>query len=303
MTLERLQALAESKGRAPLDGTPLICLEVNPPRGIDASAIFERLDKTLEGVDFLNVTDSALARMKCASLPFASILKARYGIEPLVNLSCRDRNLIALQGDLLAAWMLGVRSVVALTGDALSIGDFPQGKGVFEVNSIGLLNAIQKLRAGQDYVGNSLKGSPSFCPGVVLNPNAKNPAAEIKRLQKKADAGAQYALSQPVFDPELARSFFAQASQVGIPLMVGLLPFKNAIAARAFTNVPGIKLSDEILRELEGDEGRDLSDLSIEHCHAVANGCKDYVAGIHVVSGTAPKLGMRLVHELARRFK
>lgn len=303
MTLERLQALAETKAQSLPGHPPFICFEVNPPRGVDAGAIFERLDKTLEGVDFLNVTDSALARMKCAPLPFASILKNRYGVEPLVNLSCRDRNLIGLQGDLLAAWMLGIRSVVALTGDAVSIGDFPQGKGVFEVNSIGLLNVIEKLGSGHDFVGNPLKGNPRFCPGVVLNPNAKNPAAEIKRLQKKVDAGARYALSQPVFDPEGARSFFAQASQVGIPLLVGLLPFKNGIAARGVTNVPGIKLSEEILHEIERDEGRDLSDFSIQHCLAAAESCRDYVAGFHVVSGTAPKLGMRLVHELARIYK
>src|SRR5689334_4471947 len=116
-------------------GIPFLCLEVNPPRGTDLTAIFQRLDGNIDGIDFLNVTDSALARMKCGALPFASLLKQRYGIEPLVNLACRDRNIIALQSDLLGGWILGVRSVVALTGDAVTVGDLPETKGVFEVNS------------------------------------------------------------------------------------------------------------------------------------------------------------------------
>ena len=159
----------------------LLCIEVNPPKGTDLEAIFKRLDQHLTHVDFFNITDSALARMRMSPLPFAAKLKERYGVEPMVNISCRDRNLLALQADLLSGWMMGVHSVVALTGDALSVGDNPDRKGVFEVNSVGLLNAIETLNSGQELAGNKLKGAPNFSPGVVVNPNARNSNAELKK--------------------------------------------------------------------------------------------------------------------------
>ena len=170
---------------------PLLSLEVNPPHGVEFESILQRLEGRLEGVDLFNVTDSALARMRFAAIPFASLLKNRFGLEPLVNISCRDRNLIAIQGDLLAAWALGIRSVVALTGDAVSVGDSPERKGVFEVNSVGLLKVIAKLNSGYDLAEKPLSGGTAFVPGVVVNPNAKNAAAELRRLDKKREAGAQ----------------------------------------------------------------------------------------------------------------
>ena len=171
MSLEELY-----QGRR-LDGQPFLCLEVNPPRGTEVEPIFTRLDGHLKGVDFLNVTDSALARMKMAALPFGSLLKAHTGVEVLVNFSCRDRNTIAIQSDLLAGWATGVRSIIALTGDAVTVGDAPETKAVFELNSVGLLKLIAKLNSGHDIVGQPIKGTPNFNLGVVVNPNARNGSA------------------------------------------------------------------------------------------------------------------------------
>jgi 5,10-methylenetetrahydrofolate reductase len=189
MTLDRLKHHFESN-RDGVGGRPVICLEVNPPRGVDLDPIFTRLEGHIDGLDFFNVTDSALARMKCASLPFAAMLKQRFGVEPLVNLSCRDRNVIALQGELLAAWMMGVRSIVALTGDAVSIGDLPSAKGVFEVNSVGLLQIVEKLNSGYDLAGNELKGAPHFWPGAVVNrAQAARPEGRLGRSVRIESAG------------------------------------------------------------------------------------------------------------------
>lgn len=277
---------------------PLLCLEVNPPRGVELEPVWERLEGELSGVDFLNITDSALARMRISPLPFASLIKQRFGVEPLVNISCRDRNLIAIQADLLAGWTTGVRSVVALTGDAVSVGDSPERKGVFEVNSVGLLNVIKTLNEGKDLAGNELKGAPSFFPGVVVNPNAKNTSVELRRLQKKKEAGARYALSQPVFDLELAGQFFAEAKKIGVPTFVGLLPLKTAKAARGILHVPGMKLSPEIVERIEKEPDCDLSEYSLELCLKIAKGIKDSVCGFHVVSGTTPKLALKLTSVL-----
>lgn len=294
MSLERLKEYPAQVDR------PLLCVEVNPPRGVDMTAIFARLDgDALQGVDLLNVTDSALARMKLAALPFAAMLKQRYGIEPVVNISCRDRNLIALQADLLAGWAMGIRSVVALTGDAVTVGDSPDRKAVFEVNSIGLLNAITTLNSGQDLAGNKLTGSPGFLSGVVVNPNAKNTAAELRRLKRKKDAGAVFALSQPVFDLEAAKAFLAEAKEVGVAIMLGLMPFRNAKAAHAMHNVPGIRLPESLLNRVDSKASEDLSELSINHCLQIAEGTAGLVAGFHVVSGAHPKLGLALSRALA----
>ena len=278
---------------------PLLCLEVNPPRGVNLQPVFNRLDGNLKGVDFFNVTDCALAKMRFGALPFAGILKQRYGIEPLVNLSCRDRNIIALQGDLLAGWAGGVRAIVALTGDAVSIGDFPESKGVFEINSIGLLNLLTTLNSGKDLAGNDLHGEPAFIPGVVVNPNARNPNAELKRLARKKEAGGRFALSQPVFDEAASQAFFKEAHALGIKIFIGLLPFKSSASVLALSQIPGIRVADNIIEMAKSAGDADLSGFSIEHAIKLAKLNQKYVAGFHVISGATPKLALQLTRELA----
>ena len=282
---------------------PLLCLEVNPPRGVELKTTFERLEGKLYGVDFFNVTDSALARMRISPLPFASLLKQRFNIEPFVNISCRDRNLIALQADILAGWATGVRSIVALTGDAVTIGDSPDTKGVFEVNSVGLLNVIHTLNAGKDLAGNELKGAPAYFPGVVVNPNAKNPNVEIKRLLKKKEAGARYALSQPVFSEKGSLKFFREAKKIGMPIFMGLLALKTVKAAKSITNVPGVKLSEELAALIEKEPEKDLTSYSMDLCLRLAKQNREFVCGYHVVSGTTPKLALELTAQLADYIK
>lgn len=280
---------------------PLICLEVNPPRGAHLDEVFARLEGNIDGLDLLNVTDSALARMKMAAIPFAALLKQRFGIDVVVNMACRDRNVIALQSDLLAANALGVRSIVALTGDAMSVGDMPESKGVFEVNSIGLLNLLTKLNNGYDLAGNTLKGSTDIVPGVVLNPNARNISAEIRRLEKKREAGARYALTQPVFDLAEAKNFIQAANLCGVPIMLGLMPLKNLEAARQVISlVPGIKISADVMEQVESRAGQDCSDFFLDHCFEIADALKGYVAGFHVVSGATPKLALKLLKKLVQ---
>lgn len=254
------------------------------------------------------MTDSALARMRCSPLPFGGVLKNRLGVEPLVNISCRDRNVIALQADLLAGWMQGVRSVVALTGDAITVGDMPESKGVFEINSVGLLGVIQRLNSGFDMAGKPLHGNTDYRCGAVINPNARNPAAEIKRFRKKIDAGAEYALSQPIFDVETALNFFADpffsASDVKrIPIMVGLLAFKSKSSAVAMSSIPGIKVADAVALEIQNLKESDVPSWSIKRCLELATSLQERVAGFHVISGAAPSLALDLTQELVKTFR
>jgi 5,10-methylenetetrahydrofolate reductase len=284
-----------------IGGKPLVCLEVNPPRGVDPKPVFERLEGKLAGIDFLNVTDSALARMKSSPLPFAALVKERLGIEPLVNVSCRDRNLIALQADLLAGWMGGVRSIVALTGDAVTVGDSPDRKGVFEVNSIGLLNTIKTLNSGVDLAGNKLSGAPSFISGVVTNPNAKNVAAEVRRLTKKREAGAVYALSQPVFDAGSAISFLTEAKAAGVGILLGLMPFRTLEGAKALSEIPGIRMPQTVLDEVAALQPSAIADYSIRLCESLAAQTRELTVGVHVIGGAAAKLGLELAQTLGAK--
>jgi 5,10-methylenetetrahydrofolate reductase len=280
-------------------GKPLLCLEINPPRGTDLAQIFARLEGNLKGLNFLNITDSALAKMRMSSIIFASLLKQRFGVEPLVNFTCRDKNVIAIQSELLGAWALDIRSIIALTGDAVSIGDMPEAKGVFEINSIGLLNIIEKLKTGKDLAENVLHGSPHYIAGSVVNPNVKNINAEIKRLARKKDSGAKYALSQPVFDEESSETFFKAAASVGINIFMGLLAFKSGRSALAISKIPGIKLPQRLLDLAEKSPDEDFSKFSLDHCMKLAEINKRHVQGFHVVSGATPKLALELCGRLA----
>ena len=290
-----IDSLVSGKSQA---GKPLLCLEVNPPRGTDIEPVLERY-RGLSGVDFVNVTDSALAKMKLSGLVFGALMKQRCGLEPLVNLSCRDRNVIALQSDLLGAWSLGVRSIVALTGDAVTVGDLPDAKGVFEVNSLGLLSILATLNSGKDLAGLDLKGKTGYVPGVVVNPNARNRDAEIRRLIRKREAGGTYSLSQPVFDIEQAVGFFEAAAGAGIANMVGLMPFKSAKAFEAVAKIPGIKVPEALLERVKAAPEEDVPKISIDVACQIAERVRPYVRGFHVVSGGSPMLALELSQRLS----
>lgn len=290
--------IAKLLGNSADSGRPLLCLEINPPRGTDVNVVLDRY-AGLRGVDFANVTDSALAKMKLSGLVFGALFKQRYGIEPVVNVACRDRNVIALQADLLGAWALGVRSIVALTGDAVTVGDLPDAKGVFEVNSIGLLNLISTLNGGKDLAGGELKGKTDFVPGIVVNPNARNRDAEIRRLSRKREAGGVYSLSQPVFDAEQAVAFFESAASVGVDNFVGLLPCKTAKAFEAIAKIPGIKVPDSLLERVRSVSEADVAKLSMDVACEIAERVKPYVRGFHVISGGSPLLAVDLCNRLA----
>jgi 5,10-methylenetetrahydrofolate reductase len=206
---------------------------------------------------------------------------------------------IALQADLLGAWALGIRSIIALTGDAVTVGDLPDAKGVFEVNSIGLLNIISTLNGQKDLAGVELKGGTSYVSGVVVNPNARNMNAEIKRLVRKKEAGATYALSQPVFDPEHARGFFEAASQVGIDLLVGLLPYKSAQSFEGIAKVPGIRIPDQVVERVRSLPAEKIADASLDMAMDVAEAVRPFVRGYHVVSGGSPLLALDLCKRLS----
>ena len=244
-------------------GRFVLTCELNPPKGTDLVALFEKADRLRNIVDAFNLTDSHAARMAMTPLAAAHLLADR-GLEPILQITTRDRNRIALQADLLGADALGVHNVVFMGGDPPATGDHPDAKPVFDVYSSVMLRAATSLQAGTDLAGNPISGKPRFCIGAVVNPGAPDLDAEIMRMAEKIDAGASFFQTQAVYEPAVFERFAGAAAQFSVPVLAGIIPLKSAKQAE-FMNaqVPGIRVPDTIIREIGDADDRLAASLAI----------------------------------------
>ncbi len=229
-------------------------VEITPPRGCDASAVIEsaKLLKT-NGIDAVNIPDGPRASARLAPMPLAILLEREAGIETVLHYTCRDRNIIGMQSDFLGAQAAGLRNVLIITGDPPKLGDYPDATAVFDLDSIGLTRVVNGLNHGHDIGGNPIGKPTSFCIGVGANPGFEDQEREIDRLFRKKDAGAEFIITQPVFDIVQFEAFITRIQGIGIPLLAGLWPlvsFKNA----EFMNneVPGVIVPQSILDRMRG---------------------------------------------------
>ncbi|HEX8960300.1 MAG TPA: methylenetetrahydrofolate reductase [Geobacteraceae bacterium] len=229
----------------------VVTAEVCPPKGCDCGDFLAKA-KALQGVvDAINVTDNQGANMRISPLAAAALL-VREGIEPIFQITCRDRNRMALQSDLLGAAALGIRNVLALTGDHISFGDHRQAKPVFDLDSVQLLHAMAGLTGGKDLAANPLHGSPRFYPGAAAAPEATPLEPTLVKLEKKVAAGARFLQTQAVFEPARLRAFREAVAPLGVKVIVGILLLKSANMARFVTrNIPGLRVPDHLIVELE----------------------------------------------------
>ena len=192
----------------------LVTMEVNPPKGTDLSEVLQAVERVSGLVDAVNVTDGSGAIMRACSLAVAkSVLDV--GVDPVLQMTCRDRNRLALQADLLGASILGIRNVLLLTGDDPKAGDHPEAKPVFDINSATLMQAARALTEGKDMAGKELAGTPRFCIGAAADPGAKDLEAEMQKFQAKINGGAQFFQTQAVFDADSLRAFMARVRALG----------------------------------------------------------------------------------------
>jgi len=237
-------------------------VEIDPPKGVSLERIFEQVEKVMASgkVDAIDINSGTLARVGMDALMLAGALEAR-GVETIPHLTTRDLNIIGLQAALLGAWSVGgVRNVLAITGDPPSLGDHPETSGVYEVDSIGLVKILTRLNQGTDWAGKTLGGATNFSISVAVNPVADDLDEEIRRFMAKVEAGAHFAMTQPLFDPEHWHAFEKKiGGKCPIPVVVGVWPLTSYKQALRLNNeVPGIVIPENVQKELEaaGTEAR-----------------------------------------------
>ena len=238
----------------------VISVELDPPRGTNPEKLIEGARRLAEvGVDAVNVADSPMARVRMACWAISALIARDVGVEVIMHFTCRDRNLMGLQSDLLGAYALGVRNIMAITGDPPSLGDFKEATAVYDVDSIGLVQIIRALNSGEDFAKNAIGHPTEMSIGVAVNPTAEDWDHEFDRLKQKIDAGAQFAFTQPLYELAVVERFVERLSGIDLPVCLGVLPLMSHKHAEFLHNeVPGIMLTDTVLdrMRLAGNEGR-----------------------------------------------
>jgi methionine synthase I (cobalamin-dependent)/5,10-methylenetetrahydrofolate reductase len=262
----------------------LVTVELDIPRGLDVESVFEGARYLHQnGVDAINVTDGARARLRMSSVALSYLLQQRIGIEAMMHLATRDRNMIGLQAELLGAHALGLRNVLLITGDPTGIGDYPQATSVFDIDSVGLIRAVRSMNDGRDLMGNSLESRTSFLIACAVNAMADSLDAELAKLRRKVDAGAQIAFTQPVYDMETLERLLAKTEQWNLPVMLGLLPLRGAKHAEFLHNeIPGMAIPEAVRRRIR-TAGEKASEVGIELAVSFLSEARSMVAGAYLM--------------------
>ena len=260
----------------------VVTSELTPPKGIDISKMLATAETLKSHVDAFNVTDSHNARMSLSPLAAAHAL-IQAGVEPILQMTTRDRNRIALQSDMLGAGSLGVRHLVCMGGDPPHLGDHPDAKPVFDFGTEELISAATALAKGEDSTGNVLNQAPDFNVGAVVNPGASDLDNELARLEKKIDSGARYFQTQAVFDASAFEAFMTRVARFNVPIIAGILPVKSArMAEHMNKNVPGIDVPIDVISAIDAAE--DVKAVSAEIAAGIIKDIMPMCQGIHIMA-------------------
>jgi homocysteine S-methyltransferase len=263
-----------------------VCVEIDPPKGIALDRIYEQVDRVMASkkVDAIDINSGAMARVGMDALVVAGALEAR-GVETVPHLTTRDQNIIGLQAMLLGAWTVGgVRNILGITGDPPSVGDYPETSGVYEVDSVGLVKILHRLNQGTDWAGKTLGGQTNFTIGVAVNPVADDLDVEIARFHAKVEAGAHFAMTQPLFDPEHWYAFLKKlGGKVPIPVLIGVWPLNSYKQALRLNNeVPGIVIPEPLLKSMEA-AGASARDRGFEVARDMLAWARTELAGAYLI--------------------
>ena len=267
-------------------GEFVVTAEVGPPKGIHLGHLVEEAKEYLSGITAVNVTDNQSSVMRTSTLATCAMMK-QAGLTPIYQATCRDRNRLALQSDLLGAAALGIENILCLTGDHTKMGDHPGAKPVFDLDSVSLLHAASELEKGHDLAGIDLVGeAPKFAKGAVVSPISDSVDAQLAKMERKVMAGADYFQTQAVFEPEKFIAFMEKAKQFGKPVQLGVIIPKNAGMCKFMNrNVAGVHVPQYMIDELAADKERAKAGITgVEIAAKIIKECRPYCQGLHIMA-------------------
>jgi methylenetetrahydrofolate reductase (NADPH) len=284
---ESVKIIAEESKfeKALKNGKFTVTSELGPSKGAEVDEIKEAAEILRDITDGINVTDLQSSVMRLGSLTTCHFLK-EWGLDPIFQVTCRDRNRLALQSDLISAYVMGIRNILALTGDYTTTGDHPQAEPVFDLDSVQLLWAIKTLEEGKDLTGNELTQKPSFFKGAVVNPGADTEASyelQIIKMKKKIDRGAQFFQTQAIFDAEVFKRFMDRIHKenIDVPVLAGIILLKSEKMANYMNKfVPGVFVPEPIVKKMEATE--DKVSMCVDIAYNLIEEVKPYCAGVHI---------------------
>ena len=268
------------------NGQFVVTAEVGPPKGIHLGHLVEEATMYLKDLDAVNITDNQSSVMRTSTLATCVALK-NAGLNPIYQATCRDRNRIALQSDLLGAAAMGIDNILCLTGDHTKMGDHPGAKPVFDLDSVSLLYTAAQLEKGRDLAGLDLVGeAPKFAKGAVVSPISDSVDAQLAKMERKVMAGADYFQTQAVFESEKFIKFMEQAKEFGKPVQLGVIIPKNVGMCKFMNaNVAGVHVPDEMLDELRADKEKTKAGITgLEIAARIIRECRPYCQGVHIMS-------------------
>ncbi len=280
----------------------LIVTELDPPKSLSLDKMVEGARALRDaGTDFVTMADNSLAILRVSNMATGFLVKERTGVEPIIHLSCRDENLLGLQSRLMGFHALGIHHILALTGDPAKVGDHPAASSVYDVNSIGLIKTIARLNEGFAANGRDLKAKTQFIIGCAFNPNAKNLDSQVRKLEDKVKAGAHFVMTQPIFDPTLAKATHEKTKHLGIPVLVGVMPVLNARNTEFLHNeVPGIVIPDSIRQRMRGKDGAEGNAEGLAIARDLCDAVLEYFKGIYLIT---PLMRFDMTVELSRHVR
>ena len=263
-------------------GNFVFTAETTPPDASDKEVLLKKIEPLKDIADAINVTDSHGSKMSLSSLAAARKL-IDHNIEPIMQLTARDRNRIALQGDMLGAWVLGVKNIIFMGGDPPQRGDHPEAKPVFDITTNEIIRAAANLNGGNDLQSNALRGKTEFYIGAVVNPGADDLDTEIHKLEMKVAAGARFFQTQAIFDVASFAEFLKKVEHLSITLLAGIMPIKSVKMANYMNeNIPGIDVPEHIVHRI--GQTNDLIEVNLEICSEIIEALRPLCGGIHIMA-------------------
>jgi homocysteine S-methyltransferase len=266
-------------------GRFFISAEVDPPHGLGTGRALQGATLLKEaGVDCINVGDNPTAKVRMSPLAMSVLLQRELGFDVIMHYTTRDRNALAVHSDMIGAHALGVRNILCLRGDPPSVGGYNDIVGVWDISAVGLMRFLKLLNEGVDWTGKPISGQADFCIGAACDPNAQPLEPQLRLMRRKAEAGAQFFMSQNVFDEKLLDGFLDKAQRYHLPIIVGILPLHNSRHAEFLhTQVPGMRLPDAVRERMRraGDERGPKEGQAMARDFLAL--CRDKCAGVYIV--------------------